>query len=107
MKVQPWRSDRLEAFVRSKRFAVIHFDAEWDGANRAITRRQMQLAEIQFGTDAAFAEIDIDVDLEIALEIGISNVPAIAYFFDGKLVKALAGAVQDVRARIEMLRRDQ
>ena len=56
---------------------------------------------------AKFAEIDRDANAALAKSIPVANVPLVTYFRSGKLVAALIGAGQNVRARIERVRRGE
>lgn len=107
MDDEVWTTDKFAEFVRSKRITVIHFDATWDVGNRPIAQCQMRLAHIRFGTEVAFAEVDVDTEADLARQAGVLNVPAIAYYRDGKFVAALLGADQDIAARINRLRCNQ
>jgi hypothetical protein len=55
----------------------------------------------ELGHRANFGEVDSDTDPELAKSIPVPNVPLVAYYRDGKLIGALVGAGQDVRAQIE------
>jgi thioredoxin-like negative regulator of GroEL len=90
-----------DPYIGEKSFAVIHFDAEWDRRLRDITRLRMREAEQIYGDLANFGEVDADQQLKLATSIPILNVPLVAYYRDGKLVAALVGAGQNVRARLE------
>jgi thioredoxin-like negative regulator of GroEL len=92
------------AFLTSHRVAAVHFDAEWD-LHRAAVRQSMLAAEAALAGRAGFAEVDIDASVDLARSIRLANVPLVAYYRDGRLVAALVGADQDVRARTERVLR--
>lgn len=50
-------------------------------------------------------EVDCDRDIELAKSVRPLNVPAVAYYLDGKLVTVLTGFRQNVRGRLERLLR--
>ena len=58
-------------------------------------------AEKTFGDRVSFGEIDIDQNEKLVKSMGILNVPAIAYYREGKLVAALIGVHQSVRVRVQ------
>ena len=100
-------SEDVPAFLAAKPAAALHFDADWDAKYREQVRRSMLDAEAAFGEQASFAEIDCDANVELSKSIPVLNVPLVAYYRDGKLVAALIGADQNVRARMERVLRGE
>ena len=105
--VQQLTAESYEAFIREKRAAAVHFDAEWDIGYRPITRRKMQEAEAALSEQANFGEVDCDREIPLAKSIGLVGVPAVAYYLDGVLVAVLLGVRQNVRGRVESLVRGE
>lgn len=97
----------VPAFVAAKPAAALHFDADWDAKYREQVRRSMLEAATTFGEQVSFAEIDCDANVEFSNSIPVLNVPLVAYYRDGKLVAALVGADQNVRARIQRVLRGE
>jgi thioredoxin-like negative regulator of GroEL len=91
----------IASFLAEKPVAAIHFDANWDGKYRAVTRSAMADAEQVLAECVNFGEIDCDSEPELAKSIPILNVPSVAYYRDGRLVGALIGANQNVRLLLE------
>ena len=100
-------SEEVPAFVAAKPAAALHFDGEWDASLRERVRRSMLRAEAALRDFANFAEIDCDANVELSRSIQLANVPAVAYYRGGKLVAALIGANQNVRARVERVLRGE
>ena len=100
-------SEDVPAFLASTPAAALHFDADWDAKYREQVRRSMLEAEAALGGQAGFAEIDCDANAELSKSIPVLNVPLVAYYRGGKLVAALIGADQNVRARMERVLRGQ
>jgi thioredoxin-like negative regulator of GroEL len=94
---------KFGSFVRAKSAAAVHFDAEWDAANRAITRRQMQEAEVLLRERVNFCEVDCDKSPDLAKSIPILNVPSVAYYAQGKLMVVIVGTTQDAHVRLERI----
>jgi thioredoxin-like negative regulator of GroEL len=94
-------SEDVPAFIAAKPAAALHFDADWDKKYREEVRRSMLEAEAVLGERVNFAEIDCDASVALSKSIPVLNVPLVAYYRDGKLVAALIGADQNVRARME------
>lgn len=83
-------------FLRRHAFAVIHFDAVWDKRGLPLVRSNLAAAEQQFGALVGFAEVDVDRETQLAVGIGLINVPTVAYFRFGKLESAIFGEQQDI-----------
>jgi thioredoxin-like negative regulator of GroEL len=52
-----------------------------------------------------FGEVDCDSNLELAESIPVLNVSLVVYYRDGRLIAALIGAQQNIRARLERVLR--
>jgi hypothetical protein len=66
----------------------------------------MAAAALRYGDTVVFGEIDTDEESERATEIltpARVGVPAVAYYRNGVLMAVLAGANQDVEARVGRL----
>lgn len=96
-----------EVFVRQKRAAAVHFDAEWDVSYRTITRLRMRAAADVLTEHVNFGEVDCDREVELAKSIRVLNLPTVAYYLDGNLVGVLVGARQNILGRLERLLRGQ
>ena len=90
-----------DSFIKQKTGAAIHFDAEWDVGYRPITRKRMLEAEATLSGKASFGEVDVDQEMDLARSLPLLNVPAVAYYCDGKLIAILPGVSQNVRERLE------
>jgi thioredoxin-like negative regulator of GroEL len=99
-------SEDVPAFIAAKPAAALHFDADWDKGREPV-RRSMLEAEAVLGERVNFAEIDCDASVALSKSIPVLNVPLVAYYRDGKLVAALIGADQNVRARVERVLRGE
>jgi thioredoxin-like negative regulator of GroEL len=94
-------STEFQSFVEAKPAAAVHFDAVWDVGYRPMTRQLMLDAEAILADNANFGEVDCDSDSELAKSIPVLGVPMVAYYRDGRLVAALLGSQQNIRARLE------
>ena len=93
----------LESFVAANSVAAIHFDAAWDVAGLASISPKLEEAQEIFKDQVAFGFVDCDQSPELAKAIPVLNVPAIAYFRNGKLVAAFIGSRQNIRLRLQHL----
>jgi thioredoxin-like negative regulator of GroEL len=100
-------SDDYETFVRQKRAAAVHFDADWDVGYRPITSLRMTEAADALAEHVNFGEVDCGGEAELAKSIRVLNVPAVAYYLDGILVSLLVGARQNIQGRLERLLRGE
>jgi len=105
--VRQLTSEDYAKFVKEKRAAAVHFDAEWDAGYRRITRQKMQEAEQVLGGEVNFGEIDVDRDIPLAKEIRLHGVPAVAYYVEGQLVALLPGIRQNIQGRLERVLRGE
>jgi len=99
-------SDDYENFIRQKRAAAVHFDAEWDVSRPATRLRMSEAAEV-LAEHVNFGEVDCGGDAELAKSIRVLNVPAVAYYLDGNLVGIMVGARQNIQERLERLLRGE
>jgi thioredoxin 1 len=96
----------FESFVAAKPAAAIHFDAAWDKTYRPIVRRKMENAKENLDEQVNFGEVDCDCDPELAKSIPVLNVPSVAYYRNGTLIRVLVGAEQNVQIHLERILRD-
>ena len=76
--------------------AVILFDAEWDVGPGKVILHSFEGARKRYSQRIEFGFIDVDKQQEIAKSVGLLQVPSVAYFLSGGLLKLVAGANQDV-----------
>jgi thioredoxin 1 len=80
--------DDLESVVAENGVTLVEFYTEWCG-----TCQQMKptLETVAADSDAAVATIDIESNLETAIEFGAQSTPTFVLFADGQPVKQLRG----------------
>jgi thioredoxin-like negative regulator of GroEL len=89
----PLTDTSFSQFVRGHRFALVHFWAVWN----AYDLRMRALLESQIPSDlsdrVAFGTLDIDPaeHVELCKQHGVRNVPFLAFYRDGSLVRTLTG----------------
>lgn len=88
--------------ISAKRHAIVLFDAPWNGTGRPLRPRFAEAAK-RFRDQIAFAEVNIDKEAGLAEELKLGNVPTIAFYRHGQLVKHYIGASQDVVRQAELL----
>jgi thioredoxin 1 len=94
------------AFVRTHRFAIIHFWAAWNGYDIKMREMLEEHVPLELRNQLAFGRFDVDPPehWEICRQHNLLNIPFLALYRDGTLVETLTGArEQDVL--IEHLRK--
>ena len=89
----------LPELLSRRPFSVVHVDSDWDG-NRDFLAEKIRREEPQFEQTVSFGYVDCDQEQEYAAEIGIVNVPSIAYYKGLKLIGVVIGIQQDVSENI-------
>ena len=89
----PLTHETFAEFVRVHRFVVIHFWASWNGVDHMMQR----LLETQIPGDVreqvVFASLDVEppAQQEIARQHEVLNLPFLAFYRDGSLVRSVTG----------------
>src|SRR3954471_19618936 len=89
----------LPEFLSRRPFSVVHIDADWDGYRKAVSDKIRDLAP-RFESSVSFGYADCDVEQEYAREIGIRNVPSVAYYRGPNLTGVVIGIQQNVADNI-------
>lgn len=88
--------DDLEAVVKNGGVALVEFYTEWCGTCKRMKPVLEVLAE---ETDATVSTIDIESNLETAIELGAQSAPTFVLFADGQPVKQLRGGQSEQSLR--------
>jgi len=80
--------DDIRAVVEDSSVALVEFYTEWCGT---CTRMEPVLETLAADTDATVLTIDIESNLETAIEFGAQSSPTFVLFADGQPVKQLRG----------------
>jgi hypothetical protein len=92
----------LADFLSCRPFTLVHIDGTWNGY-RKIMDEKLRSIEPQFAPEVSFGYIDCDAEQEYASDIGIVNVPSVAYYRGNTLVAVVIGTQQDLVANIKRL----
>lgn len=86
----------IETVVEDSSVALVEFYTEWCGACKRMKPVLEALAE---DTDATILTIDIESNLETAIEFGAQSTPTFVLFVDGQPVKRLRGGQNEQTLR--------
>ncbi len=80
---------------------LVDFWATWCGPCRMVAPIVEELAAET--PDVTFAKVDVDENPDVAMGLGITSIPTLMLFKDGKLVDRLIGArpKQDIKQMID------
>lgn len=94
------KNDNMEA-AKASSVAVVDFSATWCGPCRMVAPLMEELSEEMAGVN--FYNVDVDQNNSLAIEYGISSIPAILVLKDGKPVNMSVGfrPKEDLKAFIE------
>jgi thioredoxin-like negative regulator of GroEL len=92
----------LPEFLSRRPLSVVHLDANWDGYRKAMDDKIQGIAS-DFEDSVSFGYLDCDDEKEYAREIGILNVPSVAYYRGTELVGIVVGIRQDITENIRRL----
>jgi thioredoxin 1 len=88
--------DDLETVVEDSSVALVEFYTEWCGTCKRMKPVLEALAE---DTDATILTINIESNLETAIEFGAQSTPTFVLFVDGQPVKQLRGGQNEQTLR--------
>ncbi len=91
MSVKKIDANEFEAAIQSG-VAVVDFNATWCGPCRMLAPVLEELSD-EMGDKASFYAMDVDDNQGVALRFGVSSIPYVAVFKDGKLVDSQIGFV--------------
>jgi thioredoxin 1 len=81
----------FQEFIKTNKYAVVDFWAEWCGPCRRITPIMEELAQ-EFAGKVAFGKVNTDDNRNLSSQFNISAIPAIMLFSNGQLVERIIGA---------------
>ena len=89
----PLTSDTFSEFVGAHRFVVIHFWAAWNGVDHLMQRLLESQIPVELHELVTFARFDIDPPAhdELCLQHNVLNVPFLAFYRDGALIRSVTG----------------
>lgn len=84
--------DNYDATVKQNTMLVVDCYADWCGPCRMIAPFIVELAT-EYKGKVAFGKIDVDQSPGVSRQFGISSIPTLLFFKDGKLVDRVIGAL--------------
>jgi thioredoxin 1 len=81
-----------EKVAGSRSLNLVHFKTEWNGASQLVTMIFEDLAKT-YGGMANFFSVDIEADHLLAVDYGVSEIPAILFFRNGEVIDHAKGLI--------------
>ncbi|MEM1578681.1 MAG: thioredoxin [Archaeoglobaceae archaeon] len=87
--------------IQSDKLVVVDFYADWCMPCRYLSPTLEKLSK-EF-RDVEFYKLNVDENQELAFEYGISSIPTVLFFRNGRLIGGFVGAMPEsmIRAEIE------
>eukprot|EP00574_Skeletonema_japonicum_P005652 CAMPEP_0201729166 /NCGR_PEP_ID=MMETSP0593-20130828/18179_1 /ASSEMBLY_ACC=CAM_ASM_000672 /TAXON_ID=267983 /ORGANISM="Skeletonema japonicum, Strain CCMP2506" /LENGTH=159 /DNA_ID=CAMNT_0048221465 /DNA_START=71 /DNA_END=550 /DNA_ORIENTATION=+ len=82
---------KIQSAALQNKLTIIDFTATWCGPCKAIAPVYKELSE-EFGSNAQFIKVDVDVNPEAAQKFGVSAMPTFVFIKGGEVVDRLMGA---------------
>jgi len=92
MAVQHINDDEYDKLVKEGKPLVVDFWAPWCGPCRMIGPIFEEISSA-LGDKVTFAKINVDENQKAASQNGVTSIPSIIFFKDGKRIDTLIGAV--------------
>lgn len=82
-------TNQFENIIKKGR-VIIDFYASWCGTCKMLANVLEELSE-ELDESTNFFKVDVEKDMELALQYGVSNLPTVLYFVNGELEKTVSG----------------
>ena len=91
-----------ESVIKSDKITIVDFWAEWCGPCRTLGPIIDNIAN-SYGDTINVGKLNIDKNPEIATTFGITSIPTILFFKNGKLVDRIKGLVPKKEVELKLI----
>jgi thioredoxin 1 len=91
-----------ESVIKSDKITIVDFWAEWCGPCRTLGPIIDDIAN-SYGDKINVGKLNIDKNPEIATTFGITSIPTILFFREGKLVDRIKGLVPKKEVELKLI----
>ena len=95
--------ETYQAFIQKKDWAAILVDTEWDIRGKAKIEPTFRKAIKEYDELVAFGRFDPEIEVDLAREINVLQMPTVLYYRKGELLAALISPSQNIPGRIKAL----
>ena len=92
-----------QAFISGNEFAVVLVDTGWDVRGMAKILPTFRKAIKEYAGIVSFGQFDPEIEVNLAHEINVLQMPTVLYYRKGELVAALISPSQNVSGRVKAL----
>lgn len=94
-------SEEFRKVVESGKVVAVDFYADWCMPCRYLSP-VLEKLEKEYNGKVEFYKLNVDEEQEIAFEYGISSIPTVLFFKDGKIIGGFVGAMPEREVREEI-----
>ena len=104
MPVELSSPEAYSRFIASHAVTMIHFWGAWNAYDRLMQKRLKEI-ELLYEGRIGFGSVDVDQEemMRICIDVGLKNVPALAYYKRGERIEIVIGLEQEVEERLNVL----
>ncbi len=91
MSIERITTPTFDTFIHTNKYVVIDFYADWCGPCKMMSPIMDKISEEFKNKNIHFGKLNVDLDASIAKRYGISSIPTIILFDQGKIINQFSG----------------